>query len=436
MISEKKSIGSVPTVREDVPGGRGHLEMRRRAALRAFGGAALFGAGPLGLRLNFAGAASPEGDQGGMGVLKSGELIKTDTAVAIFGRHRVEGSRKWIRHDIEVYRVTYKTQDADGTPIVASGAVVIPKVPKTEGKLRLMCYHRGTIIPVYDEYTAPSYYCLRNNESIYQNYEPSFLIATFASAGYLVAASDGIGYGATQGREHPYVHASSLAQSSLDLLRAARELATRKGVEVEPRVFITGWSEGGLAGMALHEVIERTCREEFRVAASSLLAGCYALSAMMDLFCQYDEDFPEYQIAYWKLRSMARVYGLKRRFDQIVVPPFAAALEKDVLADAPKNPQVGLDPGFRNAYLNDPNDEMRRALRDNDRYNWKPIAPVCLHHGTHDDIVPFFCAQMAYEAIRARGGCVKIYPYLGKDHYQPVNRYVTGSLADFDEVRN
>jgi acetyl esterase/lipase len=367
-----------------------------------------------------------------MGVLNAVELIITDTAVAIFGRHRVEGTRGWIRHDIDVYRVTYTTHDADGTEVVASGAVLIPKAA---GKIPLMCYCRGTIIPVYDEYTAPSYYDLRNNESIYQNYEMSFLAATFASAGYLVAAPDGIGYGATKGREHPYVHAPSLARTSLDLLRAARELAARNGVEVAPQVFITGWSEGGLAGMALHKLIEDTCREDLPVAASSLLAGAYALSAMMDLFCSYDEDYPEYHINYWKLRSMARVYRLKRPFDRTVVPPFAAALSRDVLADAPKNPRVGLDPGFRDAYLNDPDDEMRRALRDNDRYDWKPLAPVFLHHGTHDDIVPFFCAQMAYEAMRARGGCVRLYPYLGKDHYQPVNRYVTTSLADFAGVR-
>jgi acetyl esterase/lipase len=366
-----------------------------------------------------------------MTMLKTADLITTDTAVAIFGRHRVEGSRRWIQHDIDVYRVTYETQDADGAPIVASGAVLIPKGPCQP---RLMCYCRGTIIPVYDEYTAPSYFDLKNNESIYQNYEPSFLIASFASAGYVVAAPDGIGYGATKGREHPYVHAPSLAQTSLDLLKAARELAAREELEVAPRVFITGWSEGGLAGMALHKLIEDDCRAEFSVGASSLLAGCYALSAMMDLFCHYDEDFPEHQIYYWMLRSMARIYGLKRAFNRTVARCFADALAQDVLADAPKNPRLGLDPDFRHAFLNDPKDEMRRAFRDNDRYDWKLVAPVFLHHGTHDDIVPFFCAQMAYEAMRARGGRVTLYPYLGKDHYQPVNRYVTRSLADFEKA--
>ncbi len=59
------------------------------------------------------------------------------------------------------------------------------------------------------------------------------------------------------------------------------------------------------------------------------------------------------------------------------------------------------------------------------------VAPVFLHHGTHDDIVPFFCAQMAYEAMRKKGAAVTFYPYLRQDHYQPVNTYVIRSLADF-----
>jgi hypothetical protein len=41
---------------------------------------------------------------------------------------------------------------------------------------------------------------------------------------------------------------------------------------------------------------------------------------------------------------------------------------------------------------------------------------------------------MAYEAMRARGGRVTLYPYLGKDHYEPVNHYVTTSLTDFAGV--
>jgi hypothetical protein len=170
------------------------------------------------------------------------------------------------------------------------------------------------------------------------------------------------------------------------------------------------------------------------VAASSLLAGTYALLGQIHLFCSYDEDYPEAQTNYWKLRTMCRVYKLKRSFERTVVPPFAEVLAKDVMALAPKNPHVGLDPEFRASFLDGTETEMENALRDNDRYDWKPQAPVFLHHGTHDDIVPFFCAQMAYEAMRAKGSRVKLYPYLGQDHYLPANTYVIRSLGDFARI--
>jgi acetyl esterase/lipase len=263
----------------------------------------------------------------------------------------------------------------------------------------------------------------------------SFLAATFASAGYLVVAPDAIGYGASKGREHPYMHAASLAWTSLDMLRAAREFAKQKQLALDPRVFITGWSEGGLCGMALHKLIEDTCPGEFPVAASSLLAGTYAISAQAHLFCSYDEDYPEGAINYWKLRTMCRVCKLPRPFDRTVKPDYARALEKCVEAPVPKNPRAVLDPDFRERFLGGREPEMEAALRDNDRYDWGPRAPVFLHHGTHDDVVPFYCAQTAFEAMRRRGGRVTLYPYLGKDHYQPASRYVTTSLADFSGLR-
>ena len=79
---------------------------------------------------------------------------------------------------------------------------------------------------------------------------------------------------------------------------------------------------------------------------------------------------------------------------------------------------------------------IRQAFEDSDRYDWRPRAPVFLHHGTHDDIVPFFTSQMAYQAMRARGGRVRLYPYIGQDHYLPVNTYVVRTLADFASNMN
>ena len=319
----------------------------------------------------------------------------------------------------------------DGTEVTASGAVLVPAVA---GPAPVMSYHRGTIIPVHWESRAPSYYDLENSQSIYENYEMSFLAAGFAAAGYFTVAPDMIGYAASRDREHPYMHAPSLAWVSRDMLRAARAFAAGEGIPLDGRLFITGWSEGDLDGMALHELLERDHADEFPVRGSPLLAGAYALSAGMEWFCTLDEPYPEQEIYYWKFRSMNRVHGIGRPFDQIVRPEYAAGLTRDVMARVPANPRDGLDPDFQARMLERTEPEFRRAFEDSDRYDWRPLAPVFLRHGTHDDIVPFFHAQMAYQAMRARGGSVRLYTYLGKDHYQPVNAYVVRTLADFADL--
>src|SRR3954452_21510655 len=84
------------------------------------------------------------GDSRAMTILRSTTRITTDPALAIYGRHEVEGTRELVRHDVDVYRITYATRDTDGGEIIASGAILVPR--KIE-RPRLMCYCRGTIIP-------------------------------------------------------------------------------------------------------------------------------------------------------------------------------------------------------------------------------------------------------------------------------------------------
>src|SRR5208283_3341559 len=193
-------------------------------------------------------------------LLLSAELLTTETAAEIYCRHKVPGTEPLFRHDVRVYRVTYATHDVDGSEIPASGAILVPGVTSP---IPTLAYLRGTIIPGLWERRAPSYYDLKNNQSIYENYEMSFLAAGFASAGYLTVAPDMIGYGASREREHAYGHAPSLAWVSWDMLRAARAFAGQQGVPLDGRLFISGWSEGGLAGMALHELLERESADEF-----------------------------------------------------------------------------------------------------------------------------------------------------------------------------
>ena len=118
--------------------------MERRKFLELLGsGAALSGPMPdslssLGDEGHAQGAARPTT------ILQSADRFSTDTAAAIYNRHKVEGTKEWIRRDIEVYRVTYKTRDIDGSEVVASGAVL---GQKTSGPPGIVTLARTTMSP-------------------------------------------------------------------------------------------------------------------------------------------------------------------------------------------------------------------------------------------------------------------------------------------------
>jgi acetyl esterase/lipase len=131
---------------------------------------------------------------------------------------------------------------------------------------------------------------------------------------------------------------------------------------------------------------------------------------------------------------MSRIHKLDPGFERMVRSEFVEPLRLDVLAPLPDNPRDILTPSFRAEILERADSPMRRILRESDRHDWHPRAPVFLHHGSHDDIVPYFNAQMAVESMRRLGGRVRLYPYLGQDHYQPVNTYLLRTLADFAEA--
>ncbi|MFO0952618.1 MAG: hypothetical protein U0835_16025 [Isosphaeraceae bacterium] len=56
-----------------------------------------------------------------MSVLKSEERVTTDPAGAIHDRHKIDGARQWVRHDVDVFRVTYTTRDTNGQEVVVLG---------------------------------------------------------------------------------------------------------------------------------------------------------------------------------------------------------------------------------------------------------------------------------------------------------------------------
>src|ERR1051326_8920384 len=96
----------------------------------------------------------------------------------------------------------------------------------------------------------------------------------FATSGYAVAMPDYLGLGDSPGL-HPYHHARSEATASVDMLRAARAFCAANGFQLNGRLFLAGYSQGGHATMALLRELETWHMNEFTVTACAPMAGAY-----------------------------------------------------------------------------------------------------------------------------------------------------------------
>lgn len=143
----------------------------------------------------------------------------------------------FLQYGIKVYKLVYKTKNTDGTEIQASGAFIYPT--KTAASALISIQH-GTI---RTDQEAPSYFATSS--------EANLAGSLFASLGYIITYPDYIGYGASNKVPHPYEHRASLASSCLDMIRAAKEFINQEKIQWDERLYITGYSAGGYATMAL-----------------------------------------------------------------------------------------------------------------------------------------------------------------------------------------
>ena len=323
-----------------------------------------------------------------------------------------------VRYPIRVYKLTYTTRNTDGQPVTASGALL---VPVTTQALPLLSYQHGTISPDAED-RAPSYYSA--SSEVYS------AVSLLASTGYIVSAPDYIGYGASKALLHPYEHAASLASTSLDMMRAAKEFCEKQKVALNKKNFLLGYSEGGYATMALHKMIEEKFPTEFAVTASAPGAGAYHKSAFANYILSSDKKLDFLSSYVWVLDTYNRVYNINRAPNYYFNQPWATQLQANPFSDVPETPSELFTSTFRTSILNKTDAPMTAAFRDNDIYDWKPNAPVALFHGTADDYVPYFNSEDAYKAMRARGATqVTLHPIQGGNHFTSVAQYTLAALG-------
>jgi dienelactone hydrolase len=351
----------------------------------------------------------------------------TNRYTALFGSFASLITGQYLKNEITIYKIVYKTTNTDGTAIQASGALI---VPTTSGAVPMISLQHGTIRSNDD---APS-----GNGTGSDTYSFG---ALFASSGYIVTLPDYIGYGTSASLPHSYEHRAGLATASLDMLRASREFLDQNKVNWDKRLYLTGYSEGGYATMSLFKKMQDDAPTEFNLKAVSCGAGAYDKTAFMKSVVSNTTttDGASTSLYIWVLLTYDRIYGLNRPMSYYFKEPYATQIQaqrENIRLTVSLN-QVFTD-AFKQAVTTGTDAAFVKAVADNDVFDWKPNTPLQLYHGTGDKLVPFFNSQNAFDAMKKRGTAnVTLTPIQGADHTSTdaVTGYGLGTYSFFQSVQ-
>ncbi|MCW5921608.1 MAG: T9SS type A sorting domain-containing protein [Saprospiraceae bacterium] len=333
--------------------------------------------------------------------LVSATLLGTRTQAQLLTQFGVP----FIQFGAKFYKITYTTPDVQGITDTVSGLLAIPDNPnKVYPRL---VYQHGTSSSKQD---VPSV--------TYNSGGEGSLGLLFAGLGYVALLPDYLGLGVSKGF-HPYVHAESEAWVAADMLRAAADFALENGVQTNAQLFITGYSQGGHAAMALHREIEKNLSDEFVVTAAAPLSGPYSIGEVMralilsDTIYNYPAYLPNTALSY------QTVYGnIFNELTDIFKPAYATTiglfyngqitlsqLNSELIATLVAN--EGASRPFRmlqdstvQLVINDPTHPINVALTANNTYNdWTPKAPMRLFYCMADDQVPFENSVLARDTF-------------------------------------
>ena len=348
---------------------------------------------------------------------QSAELLTTytqsqlATTAAVFG---IPSESFSADYDVNAYRVTYDMPFL-GDTIEVSGALFVPQGFDDPCGLPIHIYMHGTI---FDRTDAPSFLSI----------EGSFggLMSTL---GQLVLMPDYVGLGTSE-LMHPYVHADSESDAGFYMMRAADALSDELGYALNGQNFISGYSQGGHAAMALARDLTTTAYgDEFPLSGAVPGSGPYDISGT-----QFPQTFefetysnPAY-LAY-NVIGWNSVYGtLFDDLSEVFQEPYASTMldlfdgtnDAETINNAcPSTLEEFLQPGLVEEIQNDPMHPFQLAALDNDVYQWIPEAPVEMYYCTQDEQVFYQNALVADAWMTENGSTLHSSTNLGAyDHGQ------------------
>ncbi|SFV62096.1 hypothetical protein MNB_SM-6-92 [hydrothermal vent metagenome] len=329
-------------------------------------------------------------------------------------------------------KISYNTVNEDGSPVVASGLLVIPTATAqyqqyrlSQGKqpfsVSMLCNNHGTI---FLDSAAPSNAEVPNGIPDY----PQAVLMT-GYAGFAAIYPDYIGFGDSNTTIHPYIMKKASAQASLDMIKASMKYMEDNNIVLNHQLYISGYSEGGYVAMATAQKVEAELGN-VNLMGVAPMAGPYNVEdlADVDLNATQKMTYPAFlaDLAY----SYAHYYDDVNLSDIAVQPLAKFQLAFNGSYDTVAihtilglaNPSAGdygffthatnelFQDSFISDYQNNKNNIMRQKFDENSLDNWTPRSKMNLIQCVDDEIIPFSESQNTYNKMKANGADVTLTP--------------------------
>lgn len=325
--------------------------------------------------------------------------------------------------DYYLYRVIYPTAGIRGGETLVSGLVAVPVTRRIKG---IVSWHHGTKTNREFSVSQPTA-------------EGLGTAAVFAGDGFILAAADYIGLGVST-QMQGYYHWPSTVRTIVDLLSIAEVMLEGIGEQPDYDLYLTGFSQGGAATVAVQEELQRNNPTKLKVRAAAAISGAFDLRGLsLDHAIEQDDTFHLGFIA----ASFAATYG--EPLGDLVKSPYRSQLpdwydgshDPEFLANnLPRHLEELFTEEFLAGYAS--GEEIPKwfydALRAGSTANYVPEAPLRFYYGSADTTVIPEESRQAFERIRAstkRVEAVDLGPY---DHEESILRGIPPVQRWFDEL--
>ncbi len=380
----------------------------------------------------------------------SAEFVKTFTANDInSGLGLGSTATPAAKCGVTIEKVSYDTKGAADEDTNATAALMLPTgdAAECQGDRPVLLYAHGTTTDKGYDFAQ-----VGNTDNPAVG-EANLIAANFAAQGYIVVAPNYAGYDDSKLDYHPYLVAQQQSTDMVDALDSARSIIERKKrandanyskIDDSGKLFIAGYSQGGYVTMATARLLEAQKKAVTAIAPSS---GPYALAAFGDeifmgnvnigasrfapllgigLQAKYGniytkksdiflDKYADAQLPsnttfgelvqagklpnnalFQKNPSDPRLAGLAQGklfsilggyddADYLIKTDFRAAY----VADTQKNPDGLTLANSNNLPAANPQNNLRKALKDNDLRGYVPTMPTFICGGNQDPTVYF-----------------------------------------------